>query len=258
MTAKTKSWRDVLPVHEAAQALPPMKKAELRELADDIAKHGLRYKVDLYLDAKTGTEYVLDGRNRLDALELLGRDVLTADGKLDGKYHRKTATNLGSPIDLVAWVISANIRRRHLTGAQKRDLLALLLKADPKKSNRQVAKTTGVSHHTVADVRDDLESTGQIAQFDKTTGADGKERPAKKLPNSKPEEPAADPPDEAVAKPVPENVTKPHDLDARRLLKEIDALDPAKLADPDAFGEALQVKGTRFIVFAERKKSGTK
>jgi N6-adenosine-specific RNA methylase IME4 len=35
----------------------------------------------------------------------------------------------------------------------------------------------GVSHHTVSTQRENLESTGQIAQLDKTVGADGKERP---------------------------------------------------------------------------------
>jgi hypothetical protein len=256
VTAQTKSWRKMLPVHKAANQLPLMDARELRELADDIEQHGLRHKIDLYFDANTGKEYVLDGRNRLDALELLGRDVLDDKGKLLSKYHRQTPTNLGSMPDLVAWVISTNIRRRHLSFAKKRELLATLLKTDAKKSNRQMAKTTGVSHHTVAKVRDGLETTGQIAQLKKTTGADGKDRPAKKP--VKPATGGAVPKPKAHAVPATApaaNVTNPHDFDARFLLKEIDALDPAKLADPDAFGEALGVRTTRFISFAAKRKA---
>ena len=52
------SWRDLLPVHPAAELFPLMGRDELRELADDIEKHGLREKVAIYKDS------VLDGRNR--------------------------------------------------------------------------------------------------------------------------------------------------------------------------------------------------
>src|SRR5262249_31381065 len=41
---------------------------------------------------------------------------------------------------------------------------------------RQIADTAKVSHHTVGDVRSALETTGQIAQLETTTGADGKKR----------------------------------------------------------------------------------
>src|SRR5262249_48331951 len=50
--------------------------------------------------------------------------------------------------DPVAYVISANIKRRHLTTEQKRELIAKLIKAQPEKSSRQVAKVVGVSHTT--------------------------------------------------------------------------------------------------------------
>jgi hypothetical protein len=84
--------------------------------------------------------------------------------------------------DLVAWVISTNIRRRHLNAAQKRDLLAVLLKADTKKSNRQVAKAAGVSDKTVASVRNDLERGAEIPHHEKHKDAKGVEQPARKPP----------------------------------------------------------------------------
>jgi hypothetical protein len=37
----------------------------------------------------------------------------------------------------------------------------------------------GVDHKTVAPIRGELESTGEIPQLDRTVGKDGKARPAK-------------------------------------------------------------------------------
>lgn len=180
-TKATPSWRDVLAIHPAAELLPMMDARELRELAADIERHGLQHKVDLHRNFRTDKEQVLDGRNRLDALELLGRELVDSKGKLAATYRGAVVTTR-VPAELAAWVISANIRRRHLNAAQKRDLLAKLLKLDPKKSNRQVAKATGASHHTVAAVRAKGEATGQIARLKKTRGADGKDRKVKVRP----------------------------------------------------------------------------
>lgn len=43
-------------------------------------------------------------------------------------------------------------------------------------ADRQIARGLGVSHHTVNAQRQGLERTGQIAQLEKTVGADGKAR----------------------------------------------------------------------------------
>ena len=174
-----KSRRDVLPVHPAADLFPMMSKEELLELADDIKKHGLKHKIDLYFDANTNTEYVPDGRNRLDALEMLGREVLDDKGKLQSKYHRQTPTNLGSAPDLVAWVISTNIRRRHLNTAQKRDLHAKLTKANPDISSRRVAKIVGVSPTTATKSRRKLEATGDVSNVDTSTDTKGRQQPVR-------------------------------------------------------------------------------
>src|SRR5258705_8863878 len=119
----TKSWRDVLRIHPACDLLPLMSAEELRELADDIERNGLRHGIDLYCDVD-GREFVIDGRNRLDAMELLGWDLVTAGGQLVHKYHHETLRHmeLESP-EIAAWVISTNLRRRHLNQGQKRDLL---------------------------------------------------------------------------------------------------------------------------------------
>jgi hypothetical protein len=72
--------------------------------------------------------------------------------------------------------LSANIHRRHLTAEQKRELIAKVLKAQPSKSNRTIAKQAKVDDKTVAVVRGKLEATAEIPQLTKTIGADGKTR----------------------------------------------------------------------------------
>src|SRR5262245_47906488 len=90
-----KSWRDVLKVHPAAELFPLMSEAELRELGEDIKKTGLKMPLTVWSpDKKLNPDFIsartvpptcelLDGRNRLDALELIGIKLVTDDGKFD-------------------------------------------------------------------------------------------------------------------------------------------------------------------------------
>jgi hypothetical protein len=76
------TWRDVLPVHPAADLFPLMSEAELRELGEDIKKNGLQIPIVVWISErdsdhprrrKQPNRYsLLDGRNRLDAMELVG------------------------------------------------------------------------------------------------------------------------------------------------------------------------------------------
>jgi len=173
----------VLPVHPAAELFPLMAETDptaLKELGDDIIKNGLTSPIVLWrADPKSPTACLLDGRNRLDAIELaIGNPVeVGAPSLMAGEF---LATNkvivLDRAVEPYAYVISANIRRRHLTPEQKRDLIAKLLKATPEKSNRQIAETVKASHVTVGAVRTQMESTGQIDQLTKTVGKDRKAR----------------------------------------------------------------------------------
>lgn len=211
---KPKSWRDVLKVHPAADMFPMMSPDELVGLGNDIIKNGMVVPVALHRDlprdkAKSLSDWqLLDGRNRLDALEAVGLTVTVSMSKASRYHHSQPffvvrgealkdlsedgemeITNGGHNFswswihdfekDPYEYVISANLHRRHLTVEQKRELIAKLLKATPEKSNRQIAEPLKASHHTVEAVRAKLEATGQIAQLSKTTGKDGKARPAK-------------------------------------------------------------------------------
>jgi N6-adenosine-specific RNA methylase IME4/ParB-like chromosome segregation protein Spo0J len=170
---KNKSWREILPIHPAADMFPLMSRSELKELADDIKQHGLRQPVCIVEDDR-GYKVLIDGRNRLDALELLGDDE-----RLNLENYI-VFEKFPDGFDIYARVVSLNLHRRHLAADQKRDLIARLLKATPEKSDRQIAETVKADHKTVAAVRAEKQATGEIPQLRKTVGKDGKARTTKK------------------------------------------------------------------------------
>ena len=196
----TKSWRDVLPIHPAADLFPLMSPDELKVLGEDIKAHGLTSPIVLWSPKRrSGKIFLLDGRNRLDALERLGLQIVSSLGfgldlraatGADNEWH--LCGEAGEPdddrdpgyasgCDPYAFVISANIHRRHLTAEQKRDLIAKVLKATPEKSNRQIAETVKVDHKTVGTVRSDLEARGEIPHVESRTDTKGRVQPARSL-----------------------------------------------------------------------------
>jgi hypothetical protein len=145
------------PEHPAAALLPMLADDELHRLADDIRANGLREPITLYQGQ------VLDGRNRVAACKLT--EVAPRYRELDGE--------VGDPI---AYVLSANLHRRHLTTGQRAmvavDLLPVLeqqararqgtrtdLRADSPRSpggqraREQAAAAVGISPRSVADAK---------------------------------------------------------------------------------------------------------
>jgi hypothetical protein len=147
--------------HAFSALFPPISDDDFDKLAADIRLNGLHQPIMRYQGK------ILDGNNRYRACELV-------------KIAPKFTDFSGDDAQARNYVISANIHRRHLSPDQRREIIATLLKADPTKSNRQIAETANASHHTVGDVRGVLESTGQLAQLKTTTGADGKKRKKQK------------------------------------------------------------------------------
>jgi hypothetical protein len=169
-----------LPFHPAADMFPLLEGDDFDKLVADIKANGLREKIDLY-EGK-----IIDGRNRYRALKQLGIEP-------DAGYFRKaiythtiggeTAPHEQSKDDFVrAYVISKNIHRRHLTAEQKRDLINLLIKANPSKSNRQIARETKADHKTVGDEREDMEARGEIPHVPTHKDSKGRNQAAKKPP----------------------------------------------------------------------------
>ena len=116
-------WRDKWKVHPAAEIFPMMSDEDFARLGQDIKANGLTNSIVL---AK-GEAVVLDGRNRLEAMERAGVALQS--------WHMRNHGD-GDP---VAFVISQNIRRRHLTKQQQADLIVAAIKAGAG-SSRQVGE----------------------------------------------------------------------------------------------------------------------
>jgi len=174
------SWRDHLTVHPATDLFPLMPESELRELGEDIKKNGLRHPI-IYCKGENGKPMLLDGRNRLDAMESVGIATVNEKGIVTDKNGELyNGTDVAFPslpdVDPYDLVLSLNIHRRHLTEEQRRDLIAKLIKAKPEASDRAIAKQIKRDHKTVAKVRKKMESTGEVSPVEKRVGADGKKR----------------------------------------------------------------------------------
>ena len=94
-----------LPVHPAAEVFPMLPPDELAELADDIKANGLAHPIVV----KDGV--LIDGRNRREACRIAG--VVPRLVELNGQ-------------DPVAYVLSSNVARRHLTKGQRAIATAML------------------------------------------------------------------------------------------------------------------------------------
>jgi hypothetical protein len=164
----TKSWRNTLLIHPAAKLFPRMSADELKALGDDILRNGLQVPIALWAELADGGKYVIDGVNRLDAMEMVGIPF----DQMKGFQVMKPET------DPYAFAISMNIERRHLTADQKRDLIAKVIKADPSKSDRQIAATVKASPTFVGKVRAEKEATGDVSTVDTRTDSRGRQQPA--------------------------------------------------------------------------------
>ena len=87
--------------HPVADIFPAMSDAEFRELVEDIREHGQREPVWILEDKR-----VIDGKHRVKACVELGRSV---EARV---YH-------GSETSVEAFVVSLNLKRRHLSEEQR-------------------------------------------------------------------------------------------------------------------------------------------
>src|SRR5262245_31092874 len=130
-------WRDQYTVHPGADVFPMMSDDELAELGEDIAENRLQNPIKLMYVSRARKigenvfeqETMLpDDRNRLEAMERAGIDI-------EGcalKYQYVNTSRGPFDFDAAAYVISANIRRRHLSKAQQAELIVAAVKAGEK------------------------------------------------------------------------------------------------------------------------------
>ncbi|MEX2149076.1 MAG: winged helix-turn-helix domain-containing protein [Steroidobacteraceae bacterium] len=141
----------------------------------------------------TSTEIVMPKGEPVEVPDLLARKLQSnghfvehkgkqapssqVDGEGESRDECGAATATPSP------PITGSIEARDQkssTSAGRRALIAERLRATPAISNRQIARSLGVSHPTVAHVRMKLEAAGELERLTSCIGSDGKERPRKR------------------------------------------------------------------------------
>jgi ParB-like chromosome segregation protein Spo0J len=163
----------LLAFHKAANMFPLMKGTEFTALVDDIKRRDLQNPITVIRpggSVPVDEETIIDGRNRYRAC-------------LQAKVTPRFVPFEGKAEDIIPYIVSANIRRRHLKAAEKRKLIADLIKMMPEKSDRQIAATLDASPTTVGTVRAEMEKTGDVSKLDTRTDTKGRSQPATKKAN---------------------------------------------------------------------------
>lgn len=127
-----------LVAHPFANEQRMMNEREFETLQASIKADGLLRPIELY-EGK-----ILDGRNRYKAGLSIGykfriSDFVTFVGTTEQAWTRANADN---------------VARRHLTDEDKKILVRRMLEEHPRRSNREIARLCGVSHPTVAKLRE--------------------------------------------------------------------------------------------------------
>jgi hypothetical protein len=128
---RVSKWRLRYRVHPAADVFPMLPDDELLRLGEDIKRNGLKQSLTFF-KVVDGESVLIDGRNRLEAMELAGIDPETI--RVDLHHYKE-----GDP---VAHIIGLNIYRRHLSKQEQADLIVAAVKAaaEAKGVSRQVGE----------------------------------------------------------------------------------------------------------------------
>ena len=155
-----KTRRSSKPTYRAVLRLPPLPDDQYEGLRNNIAVNGVL--VPILTGGGSPVRLVIDGNQRKRLADGFGYpcpEVVRPD--LDPEEMRTLARAL-------------NLARQTLTSAQKRAIIADQLYESPDRTNRMIAKLLGVDHKTVAGVRAEAESVGEIPQHPTRTGSDGR------------------------------------------------------------------------------------
>ena len=116
--------------HPVAELFPMMSEEELNDLAEDIKTNGLQFPIVLDSEGQ-----LCDGRNRAKACKIAG--------------VKPETRQLNGDIDPVAFIMSANEHRRHMTKGQ-RAAVAAKARLFLKNSQTKTAASIGTSQSQIA------------------------------------------------------------------------------------------------------------
>jgi site-specific DNA-methyltransferase (adenine-specific) len=139
--------------------LPDLSPVEYDALKSSIADHGVEAPIHVGQD-----KGIIDGKARRRACEELGIECPSIVQHVESEAERLRLR------------LRLNCNRRHLTGKQKRELVAAYLKTDPEIGNPELGGIVGCDKKTVEAVRRRLEATREIPLLKKLRGKDGKKR----------------------------------------------------------------------------------
>ena len=128
--------------HAIAEQDPEMNAAEFEALKVSIKASGIREPITLFNDQ--GQEWVLDGRNRVNAGIAIRHRWALRDFRLF----------TGSVAEARQLAAELNDIRRHLSAEQRKEKAAKLIAANPGLSSRALAAMCGVSHTTIVRMRE--------------------------------------------------------------------------------------------------------
>jgi hypothetical protein len=183
--------------------MPPLSSEERAALKESIRRDGVLVPVE---EDEHGD--ILDGYHRVELwTELRVEGVKVPD------YPRIIRRGL-SEAEKRAHARALNLSRRHLSREQRRKLIEDQLRETPQRSDKQIAESLSVDDKTVNKRRRHLESTSEIPKLERTVGADGKSRPARKPAIIAKNEKEAKRVREALGK-APDAVLPPRIMDAK-------------------------------------------
>jgi hypothetical protein len=125
-----------LTLHQLCTLIPSCTEEEFKELKADIKKTGLRFPIKLFEGKQ-----ILDGRSRYNACVELDEEHWPVDFKAE--------EFIGTTADALAYVISMNVKRRHLTASQ-RAIIAARLVTTTLGGDRSVKLPTEITQENVA------------------------------------------------------------------------------------------------------------
>lgn len=154
------------------QLMPPLTEEEFTLLKEDIRRRGVQVAVEFDEDGN-----LLDGHHRVEAWQQL-RD----EGWVGPQYDQKIVRGLDED-QKKDYVLSLNLKRRHLSAEQKAHLFARLRQAPFNMTLQQIADLANVGVGTVWRHLDGLpdDVRANLAEL-ATVGRDGKVYPAQYTP----------------------------------------------------------------------------